>query len=124
MYTLITGPVIDGLARGRTIGFPTLNIQVDDSTLPTGVFSALVTFDNVINAFAAVHIGPRLTVGAPFSCEVHVIDMHIYEAPKTITVQLQKKLRDTIKFDSVDKLQKQLRQDVKTAKIELSDQDF
>lgn len=122
MSTTITGAVITGLSRGKRIGFPTLNLDVSGiENLPYGVFAALATFDDVIHAPAAVHIGLRPTINAPFSCEVHVINRDITTSPATVTVQLHKKIRDVIKFDSIEELQKQLEQDIKTATVYLND---
>ncbi len=114
-YTL-TGTVEQGDQRGRTIGFPTANIAVRDarSCIPqNGVYATRVHGA----ALEAPHVGmcnigvrPTFDGRAP-TIEVHLLDFEgdLYE--ETLCVEFVQRLRDEVKFDSVDALKAQLSKD-------------
>lgn len=114
-YTL-TGTVERGDQRGRTIGFPTANIGVRDarSCIPkNGVYATRVHGA----AFGTPHVGmcnigvrPTFDGKTP-TIEVHLLDFEgdLYE--QTLCVEFVQRLRDEVKFDSVDALKAQLSKD-------------
>ena len=110
----LTGTVIKGQEKGRTIGFPTANIWVDnsDKIIPKeGVYAAQVSIENKWY-LGMLNIGTNPTVnGLLQSIEVHVIDWsgNLYE--QRIQVALLGRVRNEVKFDSMADLQVQLEKD-------------
>ena len=127
----IAGNVARGQQLGRTIGFPTANIELPDVALPLqGVFAVTVDIrghaDGAQNALRAIaNIGTRPTVdGQSNRLEVHILDIarqwqgaaasyDFYGC--AIDVTFVRKIRDEIKFAGVDDLQRQIQHDVRTA---------
>ncbi len=110
----LSGTVIAGEQRGRTIGFPTANIDVNhpDKIIPkNGVYAVRVHLQNK-ERLGMMNIGTNPTVnGEKRSIEVHIFDWStsIYDQP--IQVSLIERIRDELKFDSLEALQKQLEKD-------------
>lgn len=113
----MTAIVEVGDRRGRTLGFPTANLHPADVDRPTGVYAATVdTADRKVWP-AAVNVGTRPTFGGDdrVSIEVHLIgfDGDLYGQP--LTVHFLERLRDEVRFSSIDALVDQLRADVAAA---------
>ena len=110
----LSGTVIKGAQRGRTIGFPTANIAVNhpDKIIPkNGVYAVRVNLQNK-ERLGMMNIGTNPTVnGENRSIEVHIFDWSasIYNQP--VQVSLIERIRDELKFDSLEALQKQLEKD-------------
>ena len=110
----LSGTVIEGEQRGRTMGFPTANIAVNhpDKIIPkNGVYAVRVHLQNT-ERLGMMNIGTNPTVnGENRSIEVHIFDwsQSIYNQP--IQVSLIERIRDELKFDSLKTLQKQLEKD-------------
>lgn len=112
----IVAKVIKGDQLGRTIGFPTANLNIQGRAIPPcGVYGVSVLIDG--QKFAgALNIGFRPTVAKvepELRAEVHIsnFDEDIYE--KTIEVIPLEKIRDEQKFSSLNILKKQLQDDTK-----------
>lgn len=111
-----TGIVVHGERRGRTIGFPTANIKMDDEYIlpPTGVYSVKVKigseqYDGVCN----VGYKPtfhREKMDKP-SVEVHIFnfDKDIYDA--AATVEWHMRIRNEQKFEGIEQLVSQIEKD-------------
>ena len=115
----ITGKVVKGEQRGRTIGFPTANIAIpeDYKLIPDkGVYVASAEIDGTV-VKGMMNIGNRPTVnGTNQSIEVHFFDLDKDLYGKELRVSLHKRLRNEEKFASVDALKQQLIED-KTAAL-------
>jgi riboflavin kinase / FMN adenylyltransferase len=120
-YT-VEGTVVKGKQLGRTIGFPTANIEVSDSNklIPAdGVYAAQVFINNHLYG-GMVNIGYRPTVdGITHSIEVHLFDFAAEIYGETITIHFVDKLRNEMKFDGLQALQNQLEKDTLQAKAVL-----
>lgn len=117
----IWGKVIHGNKLGRSIGFPTANIGVDDSLkiVPgKGVYAVTVSIDGGKALFGMMNIGVRPTVNQELkeTIEVNLFDFKedIYE--KSVRVCLHKRIRNEHKFDGIASLTTQLKQDEKTVR--------
>lgn len=115
-YPRITGRVIPGKQLARRLGFPTANIDYDkEQLLPNnGVYSAKVCIDGVIYLGTAnIGVKPTVKEDRSIEIEVHILDFakDIYE--KEITVFFIEKIRDEIKFSSLEDLKKQINEDIK-----------
>ena len=113
----LTGTVVEGARRGRTIGFPTANLSEIATLLPTaGVYAARVTLSDGSTHPAAVHIGPNISFGETrITVEAHLIGFSGMLYGSTLDVDFLDRLRDTQKFDSIDAVKAQLTADVARA---------
>lgn len=113
----LEGIVIKGKQLGRTIGFPTANVRINsvDKMIPKdGVYAVNVFVEGIHQAYwGMLNIGHRPTVddGTNRSIEVNILDFKgdIYD--KKIRLVFKKRLRDEVKFASIDKLVDQLHKD-------------
>jgi riboflavin kinase / FMN adenylyltransferase len=107
-YYSLSGTVVHGDARGRTIGYPTANVAVHNSykLIPgKGVYAAKAIFQGRQYG-AMLNIGNRPTVvaDAPLSIEVHLFDFNKTIYDEQITIQFIEKMRDEQKFNGLDEL--------------------
>ena len=115
----VEGPVIHGDARGRTIGFPTANIQVwPEKILPAnGVYACWAVLDGQ-RLPAVTNIGVRPTFGTlpPLPrVEAFLIDFHSDLYDQQLGLQFVERLRPEERFASVEALVAQIQADVKRA---------
>ena len=119
-----SGTVTKGKQLGRTINFATANINVIENykLIPkNGVYIVSSFYNNKI-IFGMMNIGNRPTVsGENTTTEVHFFnfDEDLYDAYLTISVL--RRLRDEVKFNSIDDLKKQLEIDKHNSLMYLSD---
>jgi len=114
----LSGRVVEGMKRGRTLGFPTANLDGIATLLPAnGVYAARAKAAGAERAWpAAVHIGPNASFGeAAISVEAHLIGFSGNLYGETLDVDFLERLRDTRTFPTVDALKGQLSVDVKRA---------
>lgn len=115
----ISGKVIKGKSIGRTISFPTANIDVhaDYKLIPKdGAYIVSSDIDGVLY-YGMMNIGTNPTVdGKDKSIEVHFFDFDNDLYGNEIRIQFLKRLRDEHKFGSVEELKSQLEQDRNNAK--------
>ena len=111
-----SGLVIEGNKLGRTIGYPTANLQIADEQklIPAnGVYAVEVKvegFDKVYKGM--MNIGVRPTVdGTNRVTEVNIFDFDETIYGKIVKVFLKKRLRSEIKFNGLDALKEQLAKD-------------
>ena len=115
----LAGQVVKGFQVGRTIGFPTANIAYDDSRilLKDGVYAARVTVESHLYD-AMLYIGSRPTVNTgKTSVEAYLFDFSDDIYGKNVNVRFVDRIRDSIKFDSIEELKKQLGKDEIKAKL-------
>lgn len=119
----LTGVVVKGDQRGRTIGFPTANIDTDAELLPkVGVYATRLHVLGEAEPRASVcNIGRRPTFkGVEVRVEAHVMDFDGDLYGKRVRLQLVQRLRDEERFDGLEALKAQLGRDVATARAGLS----
>lgn len=116
-YTL-TGTVARGDQRGRTLGFPTANLDTPLLLPADGVYAGLAALPDGRHFPAAVHVGPRDTFGLPArTLEPHLIgwDGPVAEGTDeygwTLRVALLDWLRGQVRFSSADELVDQMTRD-------------
>ncbi len=112
----LTGVVVTGQKLGRTIGFPTANIQLPkDKFLPRhGVYAVkvIISDNSTTQQFGVMNIGNRPTVnGIDTRVEVHLLDWSSELYGKNLVVQLVKFLRPEQKFPSLEALKNQIQLD-------------
>ena len=116
----VTGTVVPGAQRGRTIGIPTANISVAGGrAIPqTGVYACRVTVRGRTYD-AATNIGVRPTFEAGIvdeTVEAHILDFDQNIYNETVQVSFVEKLRGEKKFAGVDALIAQIRSDIVLAR--------
>lgn len=114
-YTyFITGTVINGKKLGRTIGYPTANIQINDSTklIPAdGIYAVKVELDGTFYK-GMLSIGMNPTVnGTQRTIEVNIFNFNKDIYGKDLAIYFFEKLRNEIKFNGIDELKEQLHLD-------------
>lgn len=115
----LTSTVVHGDARGRTIGFPTANLDIpSDAAVPNNgvyVVRAITQDGSIYSAVANIGINPTFN-GVYCHIEVHILDFaqDIYD--QQLTIEFLAKLRNEQKFSGIDALVAQLNQDVENAK--------
>jgi riboflavin kinase/FMN adenylyltransferase len=113
----LTGTIVHGQAIGKTIGFPTANIQVNSALklIPgNGVYAVDVRVKDS-HYFGMLNIGNRPTINenADRTIEVHILDFSGEIYAEEITVKFIDKLRDEKQFIDLQELQNQLKEDEK-----------
>ena len=107
--------VISGDMRGRTIGFPTLNlIPSPNKKLPEdGVYESEVVIDNLMyKGVTNIGIRPTIDDGTYVTVETFVLDFDEDVYDSDVIIRLKKFIRPEQKFDSVNGLKKQLEADI------------
>lgn len=113
----LSGPVIHGFERGRTIGFPTANISVAaDRAMPAlGVYATRATVAGRILS-GATNIGRRPTFDeGHVSIETHLIDFEGDIYGERLEIEIIARIREEKKFSGPDELVAQIAADVRTA---------
>ena len=112
---VIAGRVMHGEKIGRTLGFPTANIQVKRKRLPlSGVFAVTVSgiAAEPLPGAASIGVRPTLAEGLKPVLEVHLLDFDRDVYGSHVDVNFLHKLRDEAKYDSLDALKAQIARDV------------
>ena len=113
---LIIGKVTKGDNRGKTLGFPTANLQVAENKLipNNGVYKGHVLINNTPYK-AMIYIGNRPTFNTSHSIEVFILnyDKNLYN--QELYVFVTQFLRQEIKFQSQDQLIEQIHKDIAIA---------
>lgn len=117
---LLTGTVVEGDRRGRTLNYPTANLKVDaDKALPVGVFAVTAEVGGAPYRGMA-NVGTRPTVDeATRTVEVHLFDTDNDLYGRTLSVAFHQRLRSQVRFDSLETLKAQLQQDEMDARTAL-----
>jgi riboflavin kinase/FMN adenylyltransferase len=120
---LIVGKVIEGAKRGRTLGFPTANLEISDELYPKqGVYAVEVVWNGqILRGLANVGFNPTFLPSSgsqkgPFSLEVYILNFSREIYGEELQVSFKKRIRDEIRFDSPSQLIEQINNDVTWAK--------
>jgi riboflavin kinase / FMN adenylyltransferase len=120
------GTVVRGDARGRTIGFPTANLKLDDKLiLPHGVYATLSACESVfpgkiLPSVTNIGVRPTFAEGSAPLVETHILDTTADLYGRTLDVRFVARLREEKKFPSFDELKAQIRRDADAARALLS----
>lgn len=116
----LKGPVVHGEKRGRQIGYPTANLGLNAlATIPAdGVYAGWLTVGKD-RWPAAISIGTNPTFPGVRGRQVEAyaidqVDLQLYD--QDATVEFGYRLRDTLKFDGLDALLKQMKKDCDQAR--------
>jgi riboflavin kinase / FMN adenylyltransferase len=118
----LTGTVVKGQQLGRTLGFPTANLELPPGKLVPrqGVYAVRVNGEGLPVTMGVMNIGNRPTLnGLTQTIEVHLLDWSGDLYDQTITVELLEFLRSEQKFSSLADLKQQINRDCLTARERL-----
>jgi riboflavin kinase/FMN adenylyltransferase len=113
----IIGDVIKGKQFGRTIGFPTVNLNYNKKYIipKGGVYYTIIEYNN--NLYKAItNIGYNPTVeGGKLSVETHILNFDKQIYGEAVKINFVNRIRDEFKFNTIERLKEQLSKDEKYA---------
>ena len=115
----LTGRVVHGLKLGRTLGYPTANIQVteDYKLIPKDGVYAVYSYIGSRKIYGMMSIGKNPTIeGKGASIEVYFFDFNGNLYDQKLTIEFVQYLREEQKFATIDLLKKQLQDDETAAR--------
>ena len=121
----VDGEVVVGNKLGKSLGFPTSNLNIDDQmvTPPNGVYTTYCIYDGVKYP-SITNVGNKPTVGDfEKNIETHIFDFDKELYGKHITVEFLKKMRNEETFDSLEALSEQIVKDCEGAKAWFSERE-
>jgi riboflavin kinase/FMN adenylyltransferase len=117
----VCGRVAHGDKRGRTIGYPTANLRMFRKNTPiNGVFAVTMTGIDDLEYEGVANVGTRPTVdgGSKVILETHLFNFNKEIYGRYVEVHFHQKIRDELRFQSLEELKAQIVKDVaKTKKI-------
>jgi riboflavin kinase/FMN adenylyltransferase len=117
--TALRGEIVRGAGLGRKLGFPTANVAAARADIPPlGIYRVEASWDGGPARPAVCSVGVRPTLGpaGPVWVEVHILDFEGDLYGKTLEVRLLERLRDEMRFSSLDELTAQIRRDVQAVR--------
>ena len=113
----VRGKVVPGDGRGRTLGFPTANLELSSELTPgRGIYAVQVEREGH-RLPGVANLGVRPTFGGKrFTVEIHLLDFADDLYGEALAVHFVGRVRDEQRFDSVDALTERIAQDVAEAR--------
>ncbi len=111
----VRGPVVSGDRRGRNLGFPTANIALglDRALPPYGIYvTRTYVRENVYPSCTSIGIRPTFHSDGQATVETYILDFDEEIYGEEIRIDLLHRLRDELRFDSVEALVEQMRKDI------------
>lgn len=111
----LSGVVIRGRQLGREIGFPTANLQPSDpdQAIPaTGVYALRATVGNIsVSGMMNIGYNPTVSGDAAIKIEAHFFDFNRDIYGEEVSIAFVEKIRDEVKFASLNDLKQQILKD-------------
>lgn len=118
----LSGQVVGGMQIGRSLGYPTANIKLDDPSLlvpADGVYAVRVQLDScscgnqklMYTGMLSIGNRPTLSEGLARTIEVHIFDLNANLYAERLTLVFERYMRANRKFESLEELQKQIGRD-------------
>lgn len=110
----LTGKVIHGDKRGRTLGFPTINLDTPPGlVIPNdGVYAVKIDIKgSSFNGVANIGFRPTFN-GTSRNIEIYILDFNQMIYGEAITVEFIQRIRGEISFNSMDDLKQQIQSDI------------
>jgi riboflavin kinase/FMN adenylyltransferase len=116
----VGGEIVRGDQRGREIGFPTANLDVESLQLPKdGVYAVVARVLDDAGApllHGVANLGNRPTFGAGRSVEVHLFDFDGDLYGRRMRIGFASRIRGEAKFDGLEALRQEIDRDCDAAK--------
>ena len=119
---MLSGKVIHGKKLGRTIGFPTANLEINDKKVipKKGVYYTNVDIEGkIFKGITSVGNNPTVN-GKELTIETYILDFEQDVYDKVVSITFIKKIREERKFPNLDCLLEQMRFDVNEARYYFS----
>ncbi len=110
--------VLTGEKIGRTIGFPTINLDPDviPDNYQTGIYAAWVYYKGQ-SYMGALYFGPRLVKNETQNVlEIHILDFDQDVYGQALEFEIADRIRDIKNFDSLDALKTEILNDIRLIK--------
>jgi len=117
----LKGTILHGDQTGRTIGFPTINLDptiIDSNidSLEKGVHAAWVKIHDTLYK-GALYFGPRIVKNETHNVlEIHVLDFDKEVYGETVMFEIINFVRPIMNFDSIEELKDQIKKDITSVK--------
>ncbi len=113
----VEGQIIHGFERGRTIGFPTANLKPKNRVVPKyGVYATATLIDEVWRrSITNVGVRPTFENETEPSVETYIFDFDCDLYGDSLRLRFLHRIRDERKFNSIDELKTQIKQDCEVA---------
>ncbi len=111
----LSGLVVKGEGRGKIIGVPTANLAYSDELIIPlrGVYATLSNYKGMIyKSVTNIGFNPTFNNGRLINVETHLIDFDETIYGESIEIQFVKRIRDEMKFSSVNDLVAQIKSDI------------
>ena len=120
-YRSFSGRVDRGKQLGRTLGFPTANLDAQSTDLARGVYAVRVRLESGAEKMGMMNVGrhPTLPEG-PATVEINLLDFEGDLYGQTLYVEPEAFLRGEVRFESPDALKAQLAHDRETVRALLT----
>jgi riboflavin kinase / FMN adenylyltransferase len=114
----IAGRVVHGQHRGRGMGFPTVNLNLNRRRAPlNGIFASYVLGLDEAPLPSVTYVGSRPVIDDPtYVLETHIFDFDADCYGRHLRVEFVAKLRDDLPFESFEKLRRQIAIDCEAAR--------
>lgn len=120
----LPGTVVHGSGRGKSLGFPTANLESPEGLMipGDGIYAAWAYFKKS-RYMAATSVGANPTFrDATRTVEPFLLDFDDNLYDEQLTLEFVRRLRDNVKFDGVEELQRQVAMDVEKTRTILETQ--
>lgn len=112
----ISGRVITGLGQGRTLGYPTANLDCDPGALEGGVYAAFVIYRGVRYP-AALMVGGDFGADAKPKVEAHLLDQELELVGETLDVEVLERVSEMRRVSSREELLRKIEGDLSRVRI-------
>lgn len=116
-YRAFSGRVVHGKRLGRTLGFPTANLDAESTDLARGVYAVRVRLESGEEKMGMMNVGRHPTLpDGPATVEINLLDFEGDLYGQALYVEPEAFLRGEVRFESLDALKAQLTHDRETVR--------